>query len=284
MSQPSDVVALAHTHECAHRVFRKRCGPQQVPPGDCTRADPQGGRRDRTLYADSPPPPSLPGFGWEVPDDGRRRRPKEILLDLVEGEKMGFHPMCLYSKYSVFFRRTQWWMKFILSHICWGPGAPLPFSRPHTPPPPKTQPPPRPEIGWKVGGSRRMARCYAPPRAQIMAKRATIAVSDVRTHIWNAEGSASAVLQGRARAWDRELVVANSHVAWGPTGECSARRGPHAGASAGVGCVGSSQVKKRARGSSACCVHEFLAWDESTCTGGSSNIRRHLFYLWVDIR
>ena len=25
-----------------------------------------------------------------------------ILLELVEGEKMGFHPMCLYSKYSVF--------------------------------------------------------------------------------------------------------------------------------------------------------------------------------------
>ena len=53
------------------------------------------------------PPPSLLGFGPEVPDHGRRRRPKEILLDLVEGEKMGFHPMCVYSKYSVFFRRTQ---------------------------------------------------------------------------------------------------------------------------------------------------------------------------------
>ena len=66
-----------------------------------------GGRRDWTLYADSPPPPSLLGFGPEVLDYGRRRRPKEILLDLVEGEKMGFHPMCLYSKYSVFFRRTQ---------------------------------------------------------------------------------------------------------------------------------------------------------------------------------
>ena len=61
----------------------------------------RGGRRDRTLYADSPPP-SLPGFGWKVPDHGRRRRPKEILLDLVQGEKMGFHPMCLYSKCSVF--------------------------------------------------------------------------------------------------------------------------------------------------------------------------------------
>ena len=49
-----------------------------------------------------PPPPSLPGFGPEVPVHGRRRRPKEILLDLVHGEKLGFCPMCLYSKYSVF--------------------------------------------------------------------------------------------------------------------------------------------------------------------------------------
>ena len=59
------------------------------------------GRRDRTLYTDSLPP-SLRGFGPEVPDHGHRRRPKENLLDLVEGEKMGFHLMCLYSKYSVF--------------------------------------------------------------------------------------------------------------------------------------------------------------------------------------
>ena len=65
-------------------------------------AAPRGGRRDRTLYADPPPPPSLPGFGPEVPDHGRQRRPKQILLDLVEGEKLGFCPMCLYSKYSVF--------------------------------------------------------------------------------------------------------------------------------------------------------------------------------------
>ena len=38
----------------------------------------------------------LLGFGPEVPDHVRRRRPKEILLALVEGEKMGFDPMCLY--------------------------------------------------------------------------------------------------------------------------------------------------------------------------------------------
>ena len=49
----------------------------------------------------TPTPSSLPGFGPEVPGHGRQRRPKEILLDLVEDEKMGFHPMCLYSKYSV---------------------------------------------------------------------------------------------------------------------------------------------------------------------------------------
>ena len=44
------------------------------------------------------PPPPLLGFGPEVPDHGRQRRPKEILLDLIEGEKMGFHRMCLYSR------------------------------------------------------------------------------------------------------------------------------------------------------------------------------------------
>ena len=44
------------------------------------------------------PPPSLE-IGWKVPDHGRL---KQILLELVEGEKMGLHPMCLYSKYSVF--------------------------------------------------------------------------------------------------------------------------------------------------------------------------------------
>ena len=47
------------------------------------------------------PNPSLE-IGWKVLDHGRQRRPKENLLELVEGEKMGFHPMCLYSKYSVF--------------------------------------------------------------------------------------------------------------------------------------------------------------------------------------
>ena len=61
-----------------------------------------GGAAGTGPFTPTPPPPSLPGFGPEVPDHGRRRRPKEILLDLVEGEKLGFHPMCLYSKYSVF--------------------------------------------------------------------------------------------------------------------------------------------------------------------------------------
>ena len=61
---------------------------------------PQGGAGTGPF---TPTPPPLPGFGWEVPDHGCPSRPKKILLDLVEGEKMGFHPMCLYSKYSVFF-------------------------------------------------------------------------------------------------------------------------------------------------------------------------------------
>ena len=70
------------------------------PPCTCMRAALMGrggrGRWDRTLYADPPPPPPPPSvleFGWEVPGN---------LLDLVEDEKMGFHPLCLYSKYSDF--------------------------------------------------------------------------------------------------------------------------------------------------------------------------------------
>ena len=63
----------------------------------------RGGRRARVLYTDSPPspPPSLE-IGTEVPDHQRQRRPKANLLEPLEGQKMGFHPMCLYSKYSVF--------------------------------------------------------------------------------------------------------------------------------------------------------------------------------------
>ena len=38
-----------------------------------------------------------------------------------------------------------------------GSGCPPPLQ------PAPDPPPPRPEIGWKVGGSRRMARWYAPP-------------------------------------------------------------------------------------------------------------------------
>ena len=49
-----------------------------------------------------PPPHPTLEIGTEVPDHQRQRRPKANLLDLVKGQKMGFHPMCLYSKYSVF--------------------------------------------------------------------------------------------------------------------------------------------------------------------------------------
>ena len=72
------------------------------------RAASQGRGGDLTLYAD-PAPRSLLVFGPEVPDHGRGRRPKEILLLLVEGEKEVFHPMFLQSNYSVFFKRTQQW-------------------------------------------------------------------------------------------------------------------------------------------------------------------------------
>ena len=55
-----------------------------------------------------PPPHPLPiAFGWEVSDHGRQMRGKEILLELVESEKMGFQPIFLYSKYSVFPRETN---------------------------------------------------------------------------------------------------------------------------------------------------------------------------------
>ena len=39
--------------------------------------NPRGARRDRTLYADSPPSLEI---GWKVPDHGRQRRRKENLL------------------------------------------------------------------------------------------------------------------------------------------------------------------------------------------------------------
>ena len=82
----------------------------------------------------------------------------------------------------------------ILSRICWGPGAPLPFSRPQPPPPP---PPPRPEIGWKVGGSQRMARCYAPPVVMV----------------WDGRGGGGSRVRAAARATDWVSSVLCSHVA-----------------------------------------------------------------------
>ena len=47
------------------------------------------------------PPPTLE-IGTEVPDHQRQKHPEANLLEPLEGQKMGFHPMCLYSKYSIF--------------------------------------------------------------------------------------------------------------------------------------------------------------------------------------
>ena len=58
-----------------------------------------------------PPPPSLE-LGWKVPDHERRRRPKEILLHLVRGERVKtFPPHVSILKMLSFWRRTQQWMK-----------------------------------------------------------------------------------------------------------------------------------------------------------------------------
>ena len=59
-----------------------------------------GGSPGPVLYADPPPP--TPEIGTKVLDHRRQRRLKANLLEPLEGQKMGFHPMCLYSKYSVF--------------------------------------------------------------------------------------------------------------------------------------------------------------------------------------
>ena len=69
-----------------------------IEPSTVTTPGGGGGRRARVLYAD-PPPLEI---GTEVPDHQRQRRPKANLLEPLEGQKMGFQPMCLYSKYSVF--------------------------------------------------------------------------------------------------------------------------------------------------------------------------------------
>ena len=50
-----------------------------------------GGLAGTRPFMPTPPPPLE--IGRKVPDHGRRRRPKQILLEFVEGEKMGFHPM-----------------------------------------------------------------------------------------------------------------------------------------------------------------------------------------------
>ena len=70
-------------------------------------------RRPQTHLANSDGPGGSPGpgplrrlpptleIGTEMPGHRRQRPPKANLLEPIEGQKMGFHPMCLYSKYSV---------------------------------------------------------------------------------------------------------------------------------------------------------------------------------------
>ena len=58
-----------------------------------------GGGAGTGPFTPTPPPPPCWILAGKCQTMGAERRPKEILLEL---EKMGFHPMCLYSKYSVF--------------------------------------------------------------------------------------------------------------------------------------------------------------------------------------
>ena len=63
-----------------------------------------GGGAGTGPFTPTPPPPPpcwvLARKCRTMGTEGALR--KFCLLDLVDGEKMGFHPMCLYSKYSVF--------------------------------------------------------------------------------------------------------------------------------------------------------------------------------------
>ena len=54
----------------------------------------------------TPTPPPLLEIGLKVPDHGRQRRPKEILLELVEDEN-GFPPHVSILKILSFLRITQ---------------------------------------------------------------------------------------------------------------------------------------------------------------------------------
>ena len=65
---------------------------------------PRGGVAGSGSFTPTPPPPPTLGIGTEVPGHRRQRRPKANLLEPLEDPTMAFHPMCLYSKYSIFSR------------------------------------------------------------------------------------------------------------------------------------------------------------------------------------
>ena len=96
----TEVAKTANTPKMAEKCINCISARHTLP-----HTNPRGGRRHRTLYADSTPlplpPPSLE-IGWKVPDHGRQRRPKQILLELVEVEKVGFHPVSILKILSFF--------------------------------------------------------------------------------------------------------------------------------------------------------------------------------------
>ena len=74
-------------------------------------------------------------------------------------------PPCFKNFYPTYMLRSDYRVEaVILCHVCQAMKPPPPLLGSLPPPPPDpAPPPPRPANGPRVGGSRRMARCYAPP-------------------------------------------------------------------------------------------------------------------------